>query len=70
MKLYNQARKYGARIAVPSAMLLPGLALAGGPDTSAITSATTTALAYAAAVGVAMISIWGAKLAYRKFFGS
>jgi hypothetical protein len=70
MKLYNQARKYGARVAVPAAMLLPGLALAGGPDTTAITAAGTTAQAYGAAVAGVLILIWGLRLGYRKFFGS
>lgn len=38
-------------------------------DTSAVVAAGTDALAYAAAVAGVLISIWAAKLAYRKFFG-
>lgn len=71
MKLYNQLRKYGRRVAAPVVTLAaPGLALAGGPDTGAVTAAGTTALAYATAVGGVLVAIWAAKLAYRKFFGS
>lgn len=39
-------------------------------DTTAITAAGTDAAAYAAAVAGVVITIWGLKLAYRKFFGS
>lgn len=39
-------------------------------DTTAITAAGTDGATYAAAVAGVMILIWGAKLAYRKFFGS
>lgn len=46
-----------------------GLAVAAA-DTSAVTAAGEDALAYAAAVGGVLISIWAAKLAYRKFFGT
>jgi len=38
-------------------------------DVTDITAAQGVALEYAAAVGSALIAIWGAKLAYRKFFG-
>lgn len=38
-------------------------------DVTAITSAGTDAATYAAAVAGVLITIWGLKLAYRKFFG-
>jgi len=38
-------------------------------DTTAVTAAGADALLYAAAVAGVLISIWAAKLAYRKFFG-
>lgn len=38
-------------------------------DTSAITDAGATAALYAAAIGGVLATIWGLKLAYRKFFG-
>lgn len=50
-----------------------GALIAGGANaaanTDAIVTAGTDALAYAAAVAGVLISIWAAKLAYRKFFG-
>lgn len=50
-----------------------GAIVAGGAnaaaDTSAVTAAGADALAYATAVAGVLISIWAAKLAYRKFFG-
>lgn len=56
------------KFAVVSLASLPFLANAAA-DTSAVTAAGTDALAYAAAVAGVLISIWAAKLAYRKFFG-
>lgn len=38
-------------------------------DTTAITAAGTDAATYAGAVAGVLITIWGLKLAYRKFFG-
>lgn len=38
-------------------------------DVTAVTAAGADALLYAAAVAGVLISIWAAKLAYKKFFG-
>lgn len=56
------------KFAVISLASLSSLANAA-VDTSAVTAAGADALLYAAAVAGVLISIWAAKLAYRKFFG-
>ena len=66
--MFNIKHKPQALV-VGALLLSPMLAMAGGPDVSAVTAAGTTALAYAAAVAGVLVSIWAAKLAYRKFFG-
>lgn len=53
----------GVAVAAP---VLPALAVV---DTTPITDAGADGLLYAAAVAGVLIAIWGAKLAYRKFFG-
>lgn len=56
------------KFAVISLASMPFLANAA-VDTAAVTAAGADALLYAAAVAGVLISIWAAKLAYRKFFG-
>jgi|GEM_PF-5884702 len=67
-KAANQSH-YSRGAVVVGALLMPALAMATGPDVSAITDAGVTAAAYAAAIGGVLAVIWGLKLAYRKFFG-
>lgn len=57
------------RSAVAVGGVVIGAVANAAPDTTAVTAAGADALAYAAAVAGVLISIWAAKLAYRKFFG-
>lgn len=56
------------RFGVAGLVVAP-LASFAAADTSAITAAGADGLLIAAAVMGVLVSIWAAKLAYRKFFG-
>jgi hypothetical protein len=68
MKLMNVARKFGRKVAVGSALLLPVSAFAAGPDLSPITGAVdwatviTGILAVAALAAAVYVAIRGAKM--------
>jgi hypothetical protein len=66
--MFNIKHKPQALV-VGALLLSPMLAMATGPDTSAITDAGVRAGVYAAAIGGVLATIWGLRLAYRKFFG-
>ncbi|MFL9611421.1 major capsid protein [Methylobacillus sp. Pita2] len=74
MKLINQTRKFGTRV-VKGAIVASPLALASqgasaAIDVSEITTLFADAVTAVAAVGVAMLLVWGTKKAYNSIRGN
>lgn len=71
MKLFKQARKYGARIvaggAATGGIVGSAHAALGTEVTTAITTAQNDLLALYAALTAAGVAIWVGRLIYRKF---